>query len=273
MIIFFVNNKIGDNMKKILFTGARSGIINKVIDTIINDYYIYLTVENDLQLKRVCEKYKSYSNVKCFKLDITNIEDRNKIKDIDIDIFVSNAAIGEGGSVAEIPFNRVRNNYEVNVFSNFELIQLVLNKMIKRGTGKIVIMSSLASIYPIAFLGSYCSTKSSISMLSACLKKEINMINKNIKIKLIEPGLYRTGFNEVMFDNKYDFMDNATFFNSILEKLRKKENFIIKYLTLKNYNSIVRQIIRAIKDDNNKFIYKAPLIEAIGTKIYQMFKW
>jgi len=81
MIIFFVNNKIGDNMKKILFTGARSGIINKVIDTIINDYIIYLTVENDAQLKCVNEKYKNYSNVKCFKLDITSSEDRNKIKD------------------------------------------------------------------------------------------------------------------------------------------------------------------------------------------------
>ena len=110
-------------------------------------------------------------------------------------------------------------------------------------------------------------------MLSACLKKEINMINKKIKIKLIEPGLYRTGFNEVMFDNKYDFMERETFFNSILEKIRKRENFIIKYLTLKNYNSIVRQIVKAIQEDNNKFIYKAPLIEVLGTKIYQMFKW
>lgn len=273
MIIFFVYNKNGDNMKKILFTGARSGIINKVIDTIINDYYIYLTVENDIQLKRVKEKYKNYDNVECFKLDVTDIEDRNKLKNIDLDIFVSNAAIGEGGSVAEIPFNRVRENYEINVFSNFELIQIVLKQMIKKGSGKVIIMSSLASVYPIPFLGSYCSTKSSISMLSACLKKEINMINKKIKIKLIEPGLYRTGFNEVMFDNKYDFMEIDTFFNSVLEKIKKRENFIVKFLTLKNYDTITRKIIKAIKDDNNKFIYKAPLIESVGAKIYQIFKW
>lgn len=260
-------------MKKILFTGARSGIINEVIDSLLDDFYIYLTVETESQLKYVKEKYKSCKNVNCFKLDVTSFDDRNKLQDLDVDIFVSNAAIGMGGSIIEMPFKRIRENYEVNVFSNFQLTQFIIQKMLKKGSGKIIIMSSLASIYPIEFLGAYCSSKASISMLTACLNKEVKLINKNIKIKLIEPGLYRTGFNEVMFDNKYDLMEINSFFDEIINDIKKKENFIIKYLTKKNCNSIVRQIISAIKDEDNKFIYKAPLTHNIATKIYQIIKW
>lgn len=256
-------------MKKILFTGARSGLINKVIDNIKNDYFIYLTVETDKQLENVLNKYKNDKNVKCLKLDITNSEDVENILKLDIDIFVSNAAVGYGGSILEIPFERVRKNYEVNVFCNFELIQKILQKMIKK-SGKVIVISSLASIYPIKFLGSYCSTKASISSLTSCLNKEIKLINKNVKIKLIEPGFYRTGFNEVMFDNKYDIQNS--FFKHLKKEIQTNETFVIKYVMKKNYNSIVKQIIKAINNDDDKFLYKAPFSHSLFTKVYQILK-
>ena len=59
-------------MKKVLITGARSGIISKVIDNIINDYELYLTVHTDSQVRAMKDKYKNYNNVTCMKLDITN---------------------------------------------------------------------------------------------------------------------------------------------------------------------------------------------------------
>ena len=59
-------------MKKVLITGARSGIISKVIDNIINDYELYLTVHTDSQVRAMNDKYKNYKNVTCMKLDITN---------------------------------------------------------------------------------------------------------------------------------------------------------------------------------------------------------
>ena len=43
-------------MKKILITGARSGIIGEVIKRIKEDYFIYVTVHTESQLKKVKEK-------------------------------------------------------------------------------------------------------------------------------------------------------------------------------------------------------------------------
>ncbi len=259
-------------MEKILVTGARSGIINSVIDSIIDKYYIYLTVENETQLKMVNKKYTNYNNIECMKLDITDKKDREKISLLDIDILICNAAIGEGGSVSEIPIDKVRHNFEVNVFSNFELIQLVLKKMVNNKKGKIIVMSSLAAHFPINFLGSYCSTKASISMLTATLKNELKLIDNNIKIKLIEPGLYHTGFNQVMLENKYDWMNIDSYFESIIEDIRNREDIYFNLLEKKKMNSIVKQIVKAIESNDNKFIYSAPISQYLFSKIYNLIK-
>ena len=259
-------------MEKILVTGARSGIINSVIDSIIDKYYIYLTVENETQLKMVNKKYTNYNNIECMKLDITDKKDREKIALLDIDILICNAAIGEGGSVSEIPIDKIRHNFEVNVFSNFELIQLVLKKMVNNKKGKIIVMSSLAAHFPIYFLGSYCSTKASISMLTATLKNELKLIDNNIKIKLIEPGLYHTGFNQVMLENKYDWMNIDSYFESIIEDIRNREDIYFNLLEKKKMNSIVKQIVKAIESNDNKFIYSAPISQYLFSKIYNLIK-
>lgn len=258
-------------MKNILFTGARSGIAAEVIDNLLHDdYFIYITVHTKEEEKSIRKKYASYKNISCFKLDVTNNIDKNKLYNLDIDILVSNAAIGYGGSIIEIPIEKLKENYEVNVFSNFEIIQIVLKNMIKKKEGKIVIMSSLAGIIPIEFLGSYCSTKSSIIMLAKMLKKEITILNYNISIKLIEPGVYKTGFNEVMLDNKD--LSNSQYFHGKKGKIKFKEYIIFNLMGKKKLDSIVKKIIKAIKSDDSKFIYSAPLTQRIAAKIYQIFK-
>ena len=163
-------------MKKILITGARSGIIGEVIKRIKEDYFIYVTVHTESQLKKVKEKYKDNKNIKCFKLDITNKKDIEKLKKLDIDIFISNAAISESGSILEIKVDKIRNNFETNVFSNFEVIQIVLKNMIKKGKGKIIIMGSLAGKIPMPFAGSYSATKASIIKLTEALNLELKLL-------------------------------------------------------------------------------------------------
>ena len=259
-------------MKKILVTGARSGIINSVIDNIKDRYHIYVTVENDKQVEMLQEKYKDYNNIECLKLDITDKKDRQMVEMLDIDIFVSNAAIGEGGSICEIPFDKVRHNFEVNVFSNFELLQIVIKQMMRKKKGKIIMISSIGAHLPLDFLGVYCATKSSISMLTTTLRNELKLIDSNIQIKLIEPGLYHTGFNQVMLENKYKWMDIDSYFKNIISQLRKKETTYFNLLERRNLNTIVKQIINAIDSNSNKFIYTAPLSQFIYSRLYNLFK-
>ncbi len=169
-------------------------------------------------------------------------------------------------------FDRVRQNFETNVFSSFELVQIVMKNMLKKGSGKIIIMSSLASIIPINFLGSYCGTKASISHMTRILKKETKLLNKDIKIILIEPGMYYTGFNQVMLDNKYKYMDIDSYFKSQIALIRKKEKVLFSLLEKQRLNSIGNKIIKTIETDHPKFLYRAPLFQSLGAKIYNIFK-
>lgn len=257
-------------MKKILITGSRSGIAKRVIDKLKDkNYLIYATTHTELQAKMLKETYKNYKNIKCFKLDVTSEQDRTKVKNLELDVLLCNGAISNGGSLAEIDVNKVRENFEVNVFSNLELIQTCLKNMIHR-KGKIIIMSSLAGIVPISFIGSYASTKASLIKIAEVLKKELNLINKDIKICLVEPGIYLTGFNRYMFMNKYD--DNDTYFKNVIEAIKVKENLILKILGQNNFDSIVNKITASIECEQSRFIYRAPFLQVLGAKIYSFFK-
>ena len=255
-------------MKKILITGARSGMIYPVIQRLKRNYFIYVTVHTDSEVKYIKNLYKE-NNIECIKLDIT--KDLDKLNKLDIDILVCNAAIAESGSLFEIPLEKVKENYNVNVFSNLDLIQKVSKKMIKKGKGKIVIISSLTSKMVLPFLGSYSSSKASLSAIARCLYYESKLLKSQIDIVLIEPGLYKTGFNKLAFDKKYEFMDNDSFFKSQIELIRKVENAYLFLFERRKLKSIANKIYEAITIDNPKFRYSAPFSHNLFSKIINLF--
>ena len=256
-------------MKKILYTGATSGIAKEVIKKLKNKYYIYIGTHTEKQKQLLKQRYIQEKNIEVIKLDLLNKKDLEKIKKIDIDILISNAAISYGGSISEIELEKVREIFEINVFKNFELVQIVLEKMIKKNQGKIIMISSLAALMPMKFIGPYSASKASINKLTIALKKELKLINKNIHISIIEPGMYKTGFNQIMLENKYDWMEKKSYFKKELETIRKKESILWNILEKRKLKSITKQIVKAV-ETNNKFIYSAPLTQRIIAKIHIM---
>lgn len=127
-------------------------------------------------------------------------------------------------------------------------------------------MSSLAGIMPLKFIGAYSATKASIIKLTQTLYKEMKMISKNIHISLILPGMYHTGFNQVMLENKYDWMNKKSYFKEEINLIRKKETTFWNLFERKKLNTITKQIIKSIKN-NNKFIYTAPITQTLAANI------
>lgn len=257
-------------MKKILITGARSGIISDVIEKIKNEYNIYLAVHSESELKIIRKKYKTYNNIKCFKLDLLNKEDIDKVEKIKVDILINNAAIMESGSIIEMPFKNIRENFEVNFFSTLKLTKIVIKKNPK---AKVITISSLAGRIPIPFCGAYSASKAALTKILESLSVELKLINKKKQIVIIEPGLYKTGFNEYGFGKKYEFMDIDTFFNEQLKMIKKGENIFLKLFQKKELKSISKKIKKAIEEENPKLYYRAPLFQSIFVKIYNLFHW
>ena len=262
-----MKNITGDNMKKILITGARSGIIGDVIKKIKEDYILYVAVHTESELRAIKKIYKDYKNIKCMKLDLSLDEDINKLDQIDIDVLVCNGAVAESGSLLDIPFSNIRYNFEINFFSNLKIIKKVI---LKNENVKIVIVSSLAGKLPMPFLGSYSASKAALSQFIKALNWEAKLLNRKIDLCLVEPGLYSTGFNKLAFDKKYDFMDNESFFKSQIENIRKAENIYLYLFEKRCLNSISNKIVKAIKDENPRFYYRAPFSQVLFVKLYNI---
>lgn len=255
---------------KILITGAASGIAYLTSLTLAErGHEVYLTCHTKKEADNVKEKVKDYKNITVMKVDITKEEDRQKVLDLNVDVLYNHAATGLGGSIIEADMDKVRENFEVNVFSSFRLLQLVLRQMVDKDSGRIVVMSSIAGTIPIPFGGVYSATKASVTMITKSLQKELFFMGTNVKVAIIEPGLYHTGFNQVFLDNKYD---GGKYFEDIKKELYNVEHFLFKIGEKKQLDSIVVQIIRAIEDEKPKSVYRAPLSYALLGRLYSIFR-
>ena len=253
-------------MKTILITGGRSGIIKSVIKKVKDDYNIYITVHTNSELETVNKIYKNYNNITCFKLDVTNEKDLNKLTKLKIDILICNAAVMESGSILDIPYEKVKKCFETNFFSVIKIIKKCINEDLK-----IIVISSLASFIPIPFDGVYSSSKAALSQIMRCLKLECKLTGKKVNVTVIEPGLYKTGFNEYGFKKKYEFMDIDSFFKDKINMIKRYDNIVLKILQKRKLNTITKKIVKAIKAKNPKMFYRAPFMQVLFAKLYMFF--
>lgn len=255
---------------KVLITGAAGGIGYLTALTLVEiGFDVYLTCHTNKEVLNVKEKLVGYKNINVLKVDVTKEDDVKKVLSLDVDVLISNAAKAVGGSIIELDEKKIKDNFEVNVFSNFTLIKRVLRQMIEKDRGRIVVMSSLAAVVPIPFGGVYSATKASISSVVKSLQKELFLMGTNVKVVLIEPGLYHTGFNQVLVDSKYN---SGKYFNDIEDELYDLEHSFLRLFEVKKLDSIVTYIVRAVLDENPKSTYRAPMLQSALARIYNIFK-
>lgn len=261
-------------MKNILITGCGSGLGKyAAIALAKRGHFVYATTHTETQSKELnILNNKLNLPLKSFKLDVTIPEDRLKVKDLDLDVLINNAAIGDSGSVCEIDVDRYRLTFENNVFSPIELTQLVLKNMISKGTGRIIFISSLVARSPIPFLSPYCATKFALEAIAPSLDSELmELDNVDIPVILIEPGAYSTGFNQKSISKQFAWMPIDSYFKDHIKQLEKKQYTYLKITESNNFNSIITKYIEAVEDDNPKQRYVTPSIQGCYIKAKNLF--
>lgn len=261
-------------MKKIiLITGAGSGIgKDTAFSLAARGHIVIATTKTELQAVSLQkEAVQKKCAIQVFKLDITDPLDREKITNYDLDVLINNAGVGETGSLAEVPIDRIRSNFEVNVFSTIELSQVALHNMMQKKRGTILFVSSLAGRSPALFLNPYSMTKYALSGGVAALRQEIHKVAKDVHISLIEPGAYATGFNQKMFAKKYEWMNENSYFYKMIPEIKIAETKRFHLLEQKNTKSIVRKIVKAVEAEKPQLRYVAPWYQGFGVFLYRMF--
>ncbi|MGW7545029.1 SDR family oxidoreductase [Streptomyces sp. NPDC054770] len=203
-------------MKKILITGAGTGLgRGTVIGLARAGHQVIATTEiwsQVTELRKHIEELSLQDRVTVDKLDVLDARDIAAVSGWDFDTFVSNAAIGDCGPLAEIPVELVRRTFETNVFANLELTQQVIRTWVDAGTpGRVVIVSSMGGMLTAFGLGPYCATKHALEAIAATLRDEL--APTGITVQTINPGAYLTGFNDRIADTTFRWLDDAVNFN------------------------------------------------------------
>ena len=111
-----------------------------------------------------------------------------------VGVLINNAGYSQSGAVESIPDDRVRAQFETNVFGPLALCRLVLPGMRQQGWGKIVQLSSMGGKLTFPGGGLYHATKHAVEALSDALRFEVKSFG--VDVIVIEPGLITSGFSD-----------------------------------------------------------------------------
>lgn len=109
---------------------------------------------------------------------------------------VCNAGNGIFGSVEEVSLDLAHDQFETNFFGTLRTLRAVLPVMRASGSGRIVVVGSLAGRAPIPFQAHYSASKAALDALVLALHNELH--GTGVTVSLVEPGDVATPFNDAM---------------------------------------------------------------------------
>jgi NAD(P)-dependent dehydrogenase (short-subunit alcohol dehydrogenase family) len=115
-------------------------------------------------------------------------------KDGAVGVLVNNAGYGQEGAFEEVAMDKVREQFETNVFGLTHLTQLVLPGMRRQGWGRIVNVSSMGGKLTLPGGAFYHASKHAVEALSDALRIEVAPFG--IGVVVIEPGPVATRFGD-----------------------------------------------------------------------------
>lgn len=140
-------------------------------------------------------------------LDITT-PDVAKAAGWEVDVLINNAGAGQTGPMADVPLDIVRKVFEVNVFGTLAVTQAVLPQMVARGSGRIIIVSSIAGVMSGPAFGPYSMSKHALEAMGKAMRAEL--AGQGIDVTLLNPGPYLTGFNDRMADSMWSWFGDGS---------------------------------------------------------------
>lgn len=256
--------------KRVLVTGSGSGIGRDTTIALAERGHEVLATTHT-QAQALLWKTGGRTGIEAFKLDITDSNDRALAAERQFDVLVNNAAIGESGSLADVPLERIRATFETNLFATLELTQAVLKGMISRRSGTIIFISSLAGRVPAPFIMPYAMTKFALSAAAVALRQELTQLDCGVHVALVEPGAFHTGFNQKMIAKKYEWMQSGSYFQDQIPAMKTREEQALALVEQHSTRSIVGKIVAAVEADIPRERYTAPWWQGMGIRLLRSF--
>jgi len=187
--------------KKALITGAAEGIGYSILTKLLKQNIEVIAVDkNKEKLKKISKNFINYK-IQTINLDLTNTKQLyKKLSNIKTDILINNAGIGRGvGGLLSSTKKDIEISSRLNVEAHLHVLKALVPNMIKQRRGHIILMGSLAGLYPVDS-AIYGGQKGAIHRIAQSMRIELS--GSRIKLTEICPGRTKTNFGNVAFDDK-----------------------------------------------------------------------
>ena len=193
--------------RNVFITGASSGIGKATAYKFAeNGDNLILCARRKEKLNEIAQDLKNSwrCHVTIYELDVTDysaveevVNDLTK-KGIKIDILVNNAGLASGlDKFQDSNIEDIEQMMNVNLKGLLYVTRKIISLMVENNSGHIINMGSTAGIYAYEKAAVYCASKAAVKTLSDGIR--IDVIDKDIKITTIQPGIVQTDFSEVRF--------------------------------------------------------------------------
>lgn len=194
--------------KIVMITGASSGIGKACAEAFAkkgsNLILAARRIDRLKELKKVLEK-KFKIKILVLQLDVRKLKNvKSAVSSLPnawrkIDILLNNAGLARGlHKIYEGNTNHWDEMIDTNVKGLVYVTRMVLPFMVERKSGHVINIGSTAGheVYPMGNV--YCATKFAVKSLTQSIR--VDVLDKNIKVTSVDPGMVLTEFAKVRFD-------------------------------------------------------------------------
>lgn len=141
--------------------------------------------------------------VECFPCDLSSMDDTERLAariagDERIGLLVNNAGFGTLGMFHETDYARQVEMVNVHVLATMRLTRAALEGMVRRNSGGIICVASVAGFLRSPGNVSYCATKGWMNDFCEGLWLEMKSLGSAVRIQSLCPGFTYTEFHDVM---------------------------------------------------------------------------
>ncbi len=186
-------------------TGASSGIGEALARALAREgASVVLTARRQAELERVQASCPEPARVRLVPADLLHDAGRAAAAAAAgaafgrIDVLVLAAGVSPRASALEADLASVRRLFELDFFAAIDLARAVVPGMVARGSGRVVVISSVVGHVPTPGRSAYAAAKHALHGWFDALRAEIH--GTGVRVTLICPGYVRTGISTNALD-------------------------------------------------------------------------
>lgn len=234
---------------RILITGASSGLGAELARQYASadNELILLARREDRLFKLRSELFENAKSVDVVVADVTAFEElQKKIKSIgSVDMVILNAGVSLGNTGGIPTIDEFKNLYDVNVLSNHSILEILLPLFQKQQSGKIVFISSLASLFTMPSSKVYSSSKRALNAYAEGIRYKYK--NDGIKVINILPGFIKSELTDKNEFNMPFLLETEDGVNRIIKAIKKEKRtyaFPLRFYLIISFLNLLPHFLR-----------------------------